>query len=130
MTPEDYTGRQEKRVWAIEQLIRMEGCLDNRMYECADHAAAIYNTKNRDSLYTLWTDWKRNHPSTYPPNNRLQMNIMSHRFTQILEEDDYGDLLLTIPYELCQEMGWNGGTEVQYELSDDGTSFILKKVND
>ena len=49
----------------------MEGCLDNRMYECADHAAAIYNTKNRDSLYTLWTDWKRNHPSTYPPNNRL-----------------------------------------------------------
>ena len=52
MTPEDYTGRQEKRVWAIEQLIRMEGCLDNRMYECADHAAAIYNTKNRDSLYT------------------------------------------------------------------------------
>ena len=55
------------------------------------------------------------------------MKIMSHRFTQILEEDDYGDLLLTIPYELCQEMGWNGGTEVQYELSDDGQSFILKK---
>ena len=78
MTPEDYTGRQEKRVWAIEQLIRMEGCLDNRMYECADrmyecadHAASIYNVKNRDSLYTLWMDWKRNHPSTYPPNNRL-----------------------------------------------------------
>ena len=58
------------------------------------------------------------------------MKIMSHRFTQILEEDDYGDLLLTIPYELCQEMGWNGGTEVQYEQSDDGQSFILKKVND
>ena len=55
---------------------------------------------------------------------------MSHRFTQILEEDDYGDLLLTIPYELCQEMGWNGGTVVQFELSDDGQSFILKKVND
>ena len=71
MTPEDYTGRQEKRVWAIEQLIRMEGCLDNRMYECADHAASIYNVKSRDSLYTLWMDWKRNHPSTYPPNNRL-----------------------------------------------------------
>ena len=58
------------------------------------------------------------------------MNIMSHRFTQILEEDDYGDLLLTIPYELCQEMGWNTGTELQYELSDDGQGFILKKVND
>jgi len=55
---------------------------------------------------------------------------MSHRFTQILEEDDYGDLLLTIPYELCQEMGWNTGTELQYELSDDGQGFILKKVND
>ena len=47
-TNKEFSGRQEKRVWAIEQLIRMEGCLDNRMYECADHAASIYNVKNRD----------------------------------------------------------------------------------
>lgn len=58
------------------------------------------------------------------------MNIMSHRFTQILEEDDFGDMTLNIPYELCQEMGWNAGTEIQYALSDDGQNFILKKVND
>jgi len=55
---------------------------------------------------------------------------MSHRFTQILEEDDFGDMTLNIPYELCQEMGWNAGTEIQYALSDDGQNFILKKVND
>jgi hypothetical protein len=55
---------------------------------------------------------------------------MSHRFTTNLEEDDYGDLILTIPYDMCEEMGWNIGTELQYELTDDGEGFILKKVND
>ena len=70
-TNEEFSGRQDRRVWAIEQLIRLEGCLDNRMYECADHAASIYNVKNKDALYTLWSDWKTNHPTNYPHNNRM-----------------------------------------------------------
>ena len=32
MTSED---QQDTRVWALEQLIRLERCLDNRMYDCA-----------------------------------------------------------------------------------------------
>ena len=71
MPPEDITDKQERRVWCIEQLIRYEGMLDNRMYECADHAASIYKVKNKETLYTLWTDWKRNHPTSYQQTNRM-----------------------------------------------------------
>ena len=71
MPPEDFTDNQERRVWCIEQLIRYEGMLDNRMYECADHAASIYKVKNKETLYTLWTDWKRNHPTSYQQTNRM-----------------------------------------------------------
>jgi len=57
-------------------------------------------------------------------------NLMSHRFTTNLDEDDYGDLILTIPYEICEELGWNVKTELQFELSDDGTSINLKAVDE
>ena len=50
---------------------------------------------------------------------------MSHRFTTNLDEDDYGDLILTIPYEICEELGWSVKTELQFELSDDGSSINL-----
>ena len=71
MPPEEKLSRQDRRVWCIEQLIRYEGLLDNRMYECADHAASIYRVRNKETLYTLWSDWKTNHPSTFPTNNRM-----------------------------------------------------------
>ena len=53
---------------------------------------------------------------------------MSHRFTTRLEEDDFGDLILTIPYEVCEELGWDIGTELDYEIEDG--SFTLKKATD
>ena len=53
---------------------------------------------------------------------------MSHRFTTRLEEDDFGDLILTIPYEVCEELGWDIGTDLDYELTEDGTAFTLKKA--
>ena len=68
---DDSYNRQDLRVWCIEQLIRFEGGLDNRMYECADHAASIYRVRNKETLYTLWSDWKTNHPSKFPTNNRM-----------------------------------------------------------
>ena len=71
MPPEEKLSRQDRRVWCIEQLIRYEGLLDNRMYECADHAASIYRVRNKETLYTLWSDWKTNHPSKFPTNNRM-----------------------------------------------------------
>ena len=55
---------------------------------------------------------------------------MSHRFTTTLEEDDYGDLILTIPYDVCEELGWDIGTELDYDITEDGTAFTLRKAND
>ena len=62
--------------------------------------------------------------------DKSTMNIMSHRFTTKLEEDDFGDLLLTIPYEICEELGWNTEEELDYDVQDN--CFILKrnKAND
>ena len=55
---------------------------------------------------------------------------MSHRFTTNLDEDDYGDLILTIPYEICEELGWSVTSELQFELSDDGSSINLKPLDE
>jgi len=51
---------------------------------------------------------------------------MSHRFTTTLEEDDFGDLILNIPHEVCEELGWNIGTILDYEIVDND-SFLIKK---
>jgi len=64
-------NRQDARVWALEQLIRKEGCLDTRMYECADASTDSIVGKNKESLYTLWEGWKLQHPSNNPKSNRL-----------------------------------------------------------
>jgi|TARA_Y100000817_G_scaffold103376_1_gene81012 bifunctional DNA-binding transcriptional regulator/antitoxin component of YhaV-PrlF toxin-antitoxin module len=53
---------------------------------------------------------------------------MSTRFTTRLDEDDYGDLILTIPYEVCEELGWNTDSELVYDAVDG--KFTLKKLND
>ena len=55
---------------------------------------------------------------------------MSHRFTTKLEEDDFGDLIVTIPYEICEELGWDLEEELDYDITDDGTSFTLRKTKD
>ena len=53
---------------------------------------------------------------------------MSHRFITELEEDDFGDLILTIPYEACEELGWDVDTKLDFEIADG--SFILRKAKD
>ena len=36
---------------------------------------------------------------------------MSHRFTVSLEENEYGDIVITLPVELTDELLWNVGDE-------------------
>ena len=45
---------------------------------------------------------------------------MSKRFTTTLLEDDFGDFQLTIPYDICEEFGWDATTEFEYEMDDEG----------
>ena len=63
--------QQDARVWALEQLIRYEGCLDPRMYECADYVTSQGSVENVNDLYTLWVEWKVDNPSNSPKTNRL-----------------------------------------------------------
>jgi hypothetical protein len=58
--------RQDTRVWALEQLIRLEAFLDPRMYGCADYYASSYASHVLDDLYTLWVEWKEDNPTNNP----------------------------------------------------------------
>ena len=51
----------------------------------------------------------------------------SKYYTQV-EVDENGDLVLPLPDELLQELGWTTDTVVDFEQHD--TYFTLRKVND
>ncbi len=53
---------------------------------------------------------------------------MSKRFTTRLEEDDFGDLILTIPYDICEELGWDTDSDLQYDVLNN--TFTLKKAEE
>ena len=53
---------------------------------------------------------------------------MSKRFTITIEEDVFGELILPIPDEVCEDLGWNIGDELEFEVDDVTESFTLKKV--
>ena len=54
---------------------------------------------------------------------------MSNRYTLTIEDDAYGDLFITLPVELWEEMGWKAGTKLEYTEETDG-SIILKAVDE
>jgi bifunctional DNA-binding transcriptional regulator/antitoxin component of YhaV-PrlF toxin-antitoxin module len=45
-----------------------------------------------------------------------------------VEEDDQGDLFLTFPDELMEEMGWREGDILNWDVQGEG--IVLTKVND
>ena len=53
---------------------------------------------------------------------------MSKRFTAQIEEDEHGELYFTIPDEICEELGWDVGNEVEYNIVDD--YFEIRRVNE
>ena len=55
---------------------------------------------------------------------------MSKRFTLSIEEDEYGDSLICIPYNICEDLGWSVGDELEYEIDEVNMSITLKKVTD
>lgn len=58
------------------------------------------------------------------------MNIskMSKKFIVTLEEDSEGTLFCPIPDEIIEELGWEEGDILNYEI--DGDCFILTPVSD
>lgn len=53
---------------------------------------------------------------------------MSKRFTVTVEEDEFGELILPIPDEICEELGWEVDDILEYEITNEDT-FQLRKVN-
>tara|TARA_S200002703_G_scaffold40971_2_gene35664 strand:- start:15377 stop:15565 length:189 start_codon:yes stop_codon:yes gene_type:complete len=53
---------------------------------------------------------------------------MSKRFTVTIEEDEFGELILPIPDDVCDELGWEVDDILEYSIESD-QSFILRKVN-
>lgn len=50
------------------------------------------------------------------------------RYEVITQEDSNGDLLLPIPPELLEKMGWKEGDVLDFSLDDQGR-YILKKIS-
>ena len=46
-----------------------------------------------------------------------------------LEEDENGELLLPLPLELINQMGWDEETILDWELMENGT-IVLKEVKE
>ena len=55
---------------------------------------------------------------------------MSKRFTITINEDEYGDSLLYIDDNICEDLGWAVGDELEYEIDEVNLSITLKKVTD
>jgi len=58
---------QETRTWAMQSLIKKEGCLYTSMYECAQQYAELWgDLQDKEKLYKSWECF-----STRIPHNRL-----------------------------------------------------------
>ena len=53
--------------------------------------------------------------------------VMSKRYVLEVQEDEYGDVFVTLPDELLEEAGWDVGDVLEYEEDIDG-SVILHKI--
>lgn len=55
--------RQDLRTHVLETLIRYEGFLDTRMYECADYLTSAGLTTENSHIIQGWNDWKNENKS-------------------------------------------------------------------
>ena len=54
---------------------------------------------------------------------------MSNRYTLQIDSDEHGELFITFPDFLLEDLGWKFGDVVEYEEENDG-SLIIKKSDD
>tara|TARA_B100000519_G_scaffold197035_1_gene204244 strand:- start:105 stop:290 length:186 start_codon:yes stop_codon:yes gene_type:complete len=54
---------------------------------------------------------------------------MSNRYTFQIDSDEHGELFITFPDDLMDDLGWKFGDVLEYEDETDG-SLIIKKSED
>ena len=63
---------QDDRVWALEVMLRHEGFLDPRIYDCASWLADSKKCTDADIVIKEWISWKKSHKrDTYSQMNKL-----------------------------------------------------------
>lgn len=55
---------------------------------------------------------------------------MSKRFTVDIEEDEFGELCFSIPDDVCEDLGWNIGDQLEYDVDDVTGTMTLRKVEE
>ena len=55
---------------------------------------------------------------------------MSKRYTVTIEEDEFGELYFPIPDDVCEDLGWNIGDQLEYDVDDVTGSLTLRKVEE
>lgn len=48
------------------------------------------------------------------------------KYTVVTQHDENGDVILPIPEELLEKLGWKEGDNIEFGISDEG-QFILTK---
>ena len=72
MSPTFRQDHQDNRTWVLEQLLKSEGYLDPRMYECADYCVSTSIINDVKDVLKAWENWQKSHPSKSPSQiNRL-----------------------------------------------------------
>ena len=71
MPPEFRQDRQDNRTWILEQLLRTEGYLGPRMYECADYCVSAGIKNDVKDVVKAWENWCNTHPKRNSQVNRL-----------------------------------------------------------
>lgn len=57
-----------------------------------------------------------------------ELESMSKKFIVQVQETEEGDLIIEFPQEIIDEMGLMEGDELDYDLTEDGQGFIIKKA--
>lgn len=60
-----------------------------------------------------------------PKKNPAQNNVRWEVITQ--EDPDSGDLIIPIPPEVLEKLGWKENDEINIDVGKDGTIYIEKK---
>ena len=72
MSPTFRQDHQDNRTWVLEQMLKNEGYLAPRMYECADYCVSTSIINDVKDVLKAWENWQKSHPSKSPSQiNRL-----------------------------------------------------------
>jgi len=63
--------------------------------------------------------------------NKTMSNTRTFKYEEIFQDipDNPDEVLMTIPPDICEEMGWEPGDELKISIGDQGSIIIELKDN-